>query len=311
MTRQAQRVYERCLDPVTKKTAYFLNPRTGMSTRKKPKLLRSAEVQNPIVLPEPDRDFSIPCNVCTRRVARKWCVECGDYFCAKDFATAHNKGSSTKHTAMATDVCVQCDSQVASRSCHKCRDEYCDTCYHALHRRGQLSLHTSSWITDSCGACRRFMARQACRCGLSLCKRCAAKDHEVRHGRRWNPSVLVSQSTRVSCVCICGAGTSGARAARPALPASACEGARGESSGPAGVGVALFVEDRAFDRTSLCSGVLWVVLVRFRPCWRRPVWLRRWRRSTSSGCWSSRSGPSTWPPHGCRRCGGASELASR
>jgi hypothetical protein len=173
------RVYEMCVD-TTNKTVYFFNPRTGRAQWTKPKLLRSKDVRSPIEAPAPERDFSITCGMCRRCAARKWCLQCEDYFCAHDHATAHKKGKATQHQSFALDTCVQCNVQVASRLCNRCHDEYCDTCFFALHRRGQLRLHSYTPITPLCSCCKYMALRLCTTCNLPLCRVCSMQGHEVR-----------------------------------------------------------------------------------------------------------------------------------
>ena len=175
----ASHVYERCVDTETG-NQHFFNPRTGCTTWDKPFLLRDREICNPITVPEPDRYFSILCVVCNRTAAKRWCVDCGDHYCAHDFKVAHQKGSSVNHCSLPADLCVQCGIQVASRHCVRCDDDYCCTCFFSLHKRGQLHLHQAVSLSAMCGKCERWMAHKTCNtCQIHLCRICARASHEV------------------------------------------------------------------------------------------------------------------------------------
>lgn len=75
---------------------YYFNPRTGRATWEKPRLLRRpSDIKVPIYLPEPDRGLIVPCSVCVgeNKVARHFCVECAEFYCAADFDKSHRKGT--------------------------------------------------------------------------------------------------------------------------------------------------------------------------------------------------------------------------
>jgi hypothetical protein len=77
---------------------YYFNPRTGRATWEKPRLLRRpSDIKVPIYLPEPDRGLIVPCSVCVgeNKVARHFCVECAEFYCAADFDKSHRKGAVT------------------------------------------------------------------------------------------------------------------------------------------------------------------------------------------------------------------------
>ena len=178
---EAANTYEKCYDASTKAT-YFFNPVTGRAFWDKPKLLHQRSLRNPIEIPPPERNFAIMCGACKKSVAKRWCVECKEYYCYADHNKIHKKGKTSNHTCLPTDVCVQCTSQVASRLCLKCKDEYCDACFHSLHKRGQLRLHPFKEITPLCHQCKTHMALTTCiDCNVHLCRVCAAKDHQVRN----------------------------------------------------------------------------------------------------------------------------------
>jgi hypothetical protein len=179
VSRIAREVFIKCIDST--KQIYYYNPRTGRAVWKKPYLLRPADdVRNPIYLPEPDRAFAIQCAVCRIRVARKYCLQCKEYYCLTDFVNGHRKGKAASHRAFDMDICIQCDNQVATRSCLKCRDLYCDTCFHHLHRHGQMLWHQWKPLNPMCKTCTKYIAVKQCEtCDACLCKRCAASKHEV------------------------------------------------------------------------------------------------------------------------------------
>lgn len=97
-------------DLVCRQTYYF-NPRTGRATWEKPRLLRRpSDIKVPIYLPEPDRGLLVPCSVCVgeNKVARHFCVECAEFYCAADFDKSHRKGTLEKAAKVHTvhDQCV-------------------------------------------------------------------------------------------------------------------------------------------------------------------------------------------------------------
>ena len=134
---------------------YWYNPRTGVSSYKKPKILGSYDCLE-IAIPAPKMEYVIKCGTCELQPATVNCNECEDSMCKSCFATMHCKGKKKSHSYQVIQFCAVCKYQHATKSCATCslrkpkkrsvmelikgdRGVQCDSCYIHLHENTIVS----------------------------------------------------------------------------------------------------------------------------------------------------------------------------
>ncbi|KAJ1425251.1 hypothetical protein B484DRAFT_451176 [Ochromonadaceae sp. CCMP2298] len=160
-TRDRLRVAEAAQRTITKYIphfgeAYWFNPKTMVTSVKKPKILAYLEAYT-IALPEEGLENQVYCYFCNQP-ADVNCLECEDSYCKVCFESLHCKGQRTRHSSERIPKCSYCRFQVATKSCLGCilyppakghiresvneaeRSYYCDTCFVFEHDSNDKAL---------------------------------------------------------------------------------------------------------------------------------------------------------------------------
>jgi hypothetical protein len=143
---------------------YWNNPKTGVSSFTKPKILRSAECRE-IPLPPPKLEYLIACSNCEVKQALYNCNQCEDSLCKTCYSTLHCKGKKMFHKTTLIPMCSLCKFQMATKNCTSCslrkpmlgspeeliegeKGLLCDTCYIHVHDKLSLTHVSNSGLAD-------------------------------------------------------------------------------------------------------------------------------------------------------------------
>jgi hypothetical protein len=162
---------------------YWSNPRTGVTTWTRPKILGLSDIDYPTLLPNKSTEYLIICVSCAKSQAESICHSCDDAFCNDCFKNLHTKGRRREHTAIPIAMCFVCHYQMASRVCQTCTAEkqipatMCDVCFHNVHSHTKR-VHRASSLVIMCVECNQFAARWRCHeCEDVYCTDCFARVH--------------------------------------------------------------------------------------------------------------------------------------
>ena len=159
---------------------YWYNPRTGVSSYKKPKILGSYDCVE-IAIPAPQMEYVIKCGTCELQPATVNCNECEESMCKSCFATMHCKGKKRSHSYQLIQFCAVCKYQHATKSCATCslrkpkkrsvmelikgdRGVQCDSCYIHLHENAiasEMGIKKNTTCSLRDGTKEAYLVRQA------------------------------------------------------------------------------------------------------------------------------------------------------
>ena len=88
------------------------------------------------------------CSECTKRIAIRFCTQCGDKFCCPCYKEQHSSGSRLKHVwePLGPRECGDCESELAERYCLPCDEAFCDSCWQRVHLKGKRRFHPFSQV---------------------------------------------------------------------------------------------------------------------------------------------------------------------
>lgn len=88
------------------------------------------------------------CSECTKRVAIRFCTQCGDKFCCPCYKEQHSSGSRLRHVwePLGPRECGDCEAELAERYCLPCDEAFCDSCWQRVHFKGKRRFHSFSQI---------------------------------------------------------------------------------------------------------------------------------------------------------------------
>lgn len=174
-----QSVVKKYVDPASG-LPYWYNPKSGAVTWKKPTLLGDKDVDDTIVLPDRNLEWTVLCGKCNILSANFSCNALSTHFgCPSFFCESCLQGEKIFEEVEKAKIqlCVECGYQIASRRCEQCSDDYCDSCFASKHRRGRLMHH--SWLphVQMCEYCYPAVTATSARVtsyidGRSTCKQC-------------------------------------------------------------------------------------------------------------------------------------------
>jgi hypothetical protein len=143
-------------------TPYYFNPRTGVKSFERPKILGPGEDCYSLAVPEKGLENVVYCYQCNYRLAVLYCQQCEDSMCAVCFKSLHFKGAKAGHSSCKIPHCSYCAYQIATKSCITCvthapapgsvqaskavfaRGLYCDTCFLHEHDENTRALEASA-----------------------------------------------------------------------------------------------------------------------------------------------------------------------
>lgn len=209
--------YDKLVDPEYG-LPYWMNPRSGFSTWRKPPVLGADDVEGePVPFPPTGRTLKVACQGATDcESCASWrCLDCDESFChgcLEKYHKAEPTDGDTPHEIEALELCGLCRFQLASRRCEDClaprvkansketvskeakkQALFCDVCFAFLHRRGALQLHRATTLLELCSSCDvdgpsalghllaiRYAVQWECEVDhVRICGRCALLSHPV------------------------------------------------------------------------------------------------------------------------------------
>ena len=88
------------------------------------------------------------CSECSKRIAIRYCTQCGDKFCCPCYKEQHSSGSRLKHVwePLGPKECSDCEVELAERFCIPCDEAFFDGCWQRVHLKGKRRFHPFSPI---------------------------------------------------------------------------------------------------------------------------------------------------------------------